>query len=65
MVQETIRIPEDIYNRAIKNQRQIVREDYSKIFTPSLLYGYGIYRTTVFKKDSMFYCVYTRGSSCD
>ena len=60
-----IEISKDIYDRAINNNKYIVREDMGKLFNIAELCGYGIYGARAYEKDGKYWCAYSRGSSCD
>lgn len=65
MIYDTIPIQKDIYDRAIENRGYVAKEDYPKLFSVSMMYGYGIYSACAFEKDGNYYCTYARGESCD
>ena len=58
-------ITKEQYTRAINKCGMIVAEDMENVFSPSELYGYGIYGNSVFTENDKFYVKYNIGSSCD
>lgn len=58
-------ITKEQYDRAMKNNRYIAKEDKETVFTPSELYGYGVYDDSVCEEDGKYFVEFVTGSTCD
>ena len=58
-------ISKEVYDRALANNNRITKEDESKIFSESIIWGYGLYGTRVYKEGEKYMCQFKIGSSCD
>ena len=65
MTREEMEIGKEFYDRAMENGGHITKEDEYKLFSPSIIYGYGLYGTSVFERDGKYYVSYSCGDSCD
>lgn len=43
----------------------LTKEDREAVFSPSELYGYGVYGGDVIERDGKYYVRYSLGSTCD
>jgi hypothetical protein len=43
----------------------LTKEDRETVFSPSELYGYGVYGGDVIRRDGKYYVRYSLGSTCD
>ena len=57
------KITAEQYERA-KNG-YLTEEDREAVFSPSELYGYGVYGGDVIERDGKYYVRYSLGSTCD
>lgn len=55
------KITKDIYERAMKHNGYISREDCETIFTESELYGYGVYGARAYEENGEYYCDFSLG----
>ena len=58
-------ISREIYDRAIANNGNIVKEDIDNVWTQADLYGYGVYSYGIYEKDGKCYVRFSTGTSCD
>ena len=58
-------ISKEIYERAMKRNRYIAKEDEEKVFSVSEIYGYGVYCPIVHEEDGKYYVYFKLGDSCD
>lgn len=65
MVERTMEISKDVYDRAVKNNGLVTADDKLEIFDPAILMGYGVYSASVFSEHGKYWCRYYRGVSCD
>lgn len=59
------KITEEQYERAMLNNGTITDEDMKEIFSPSEMFGYGIYMPRAIEDHDEYYVTFTLGSSCD
>ena len=65
MVNCSMEISKEVYDRAVANNGRITGDDEKKIFSVAILCGYGLYGTSVRETDGKYYCDYNRGNTCD
>ena len=65
MVYCTREVTKEIYERAKENRGYMTDADKQEIFSPSLLYGYGVYGAKVYEENGKYICHYSRGNTCD
>ena len=59
-------ISPDVYERYVKNNYRMTREDEETVFPFWERCGYGVYGIRCYeRKDGTHYCQYYRGSHCD
>lgn len=66
-------VSREVYERARANTFEpekhnayyMAEEDEKKLFSASILCGYGLYDCKVHEKDGKYICTWMRGSSCD
>ena len=65
-------VEKEVYDRAKaaaidkdKKYFYLTKEDEDKLFSPSIINGYGLYRDTVHEQDGKYIVEYMTGSSCD
>ena len=58
-------VSKDVYERAKANRGYMAKEDEEKLFSDSILYGYGLYCCVVREKDGKYICSYEIGETCD
>ena len=58
-------ISKDIYERAMKHNGYVAKEDKDSVWDMAELHGYGVYDSRVSQRDGKYYVTFTMGSSCD
>ena len=53
------------YARAKAKNGYLTEEDRKTVFSPSELYGYGVYGGDVIEQDGKYYVRYSLGTTCD
>lgn len=53
------------YERAKAKGGYLTKEDREAVFSPSELYGYGVYGGDVIERDGKYYVRFSLGSTCD
>ena len=59
------KITKEQYEKAMLNKGNLTEEDEKVIFSPSEMFGYGIYDTRVIEDHGEYYVSFMLGSSCD
>ena len=62
---ETTEINKEVYDRAQANGGCLTKEDKEALFSPSILWGYGLYEDRIYEEDGKYWLRYRTGSSCD
>ena len=59
------KITEEQYERAMLNKGFLTEDDKNSVFSPSEMFGYGVYMPRVIEDHGEYYVTFTLGNSCD
>ena len=65
MKEYTMEISKEIYDNAGGEGKPVSESDKNKIFDVSIIWGYGLYGTSVHKQGGKYICRYITGDTCD
>jgi len=58
-------ITEEQYARAVERGGRIAKGDEEDVFTASERFGFGVYNSSVHRRNGRPYVMFLRGDSCD